>query len=121
MLTKTVTGRKCLNAMIRHLAFHGSVEIPWEFEQHFEHKVFKQLVADGKVSTSRSSYGEVVLTLKDGTLYPEEESSKPDRLVVYLALDNPKNEHLAKVYRKNHVVEELPESNEYVALDNGDF
>lgn len=114
MLTKTVTGRKCLNAMLRHLAFHGHIEVPCQYRQRLEYAIVKQLHIDGKVTTSRNGYGEYIIVLRDGTLYNEQVSDSVEPLVVYLALQNPKVEHLAKVYRANYTVPVLPD---YVEAD----
>lgn len=107
MLTKTVVGRKILNAMLRHLAFHGQVEIPWHGE--FERTVMAQLAVDRKVAIRQGKWGDVVVHI-GGTHYHEEhDSGEVHPLVAHLALDNPKNEELAKVFRKNHAVPALPE------------
>lgn len=121
MLTKTVTGRKSLNAMLRHIAFHGHVEMPHTFLQHCEHQVLTQLFEDGKIVTARNGVGLHVLVIKNAMPYEESvvdlfEGSHP--LVIHLALDNPKNEHLAKVFRANYVVPTLPE---YVESDENEL
>jgi hypothetical protein len=126
MLTKTVLGRKTLNAMIRLMRFNGHVEMPCPYRQHLEHAVLKQLQVDGKIVSTRNGRGEVILVLKDSELYHEEPASQLghpiEPLVVHLALENPRNEHLAKVFRKNHAVPALPEYSEVeLSLDNGDF
>ena len=112
MLTKTVVGRKSLNAMLRHIAFHGHIEVPCEYRQRFEHSVVKQLHVDGKVTTSRNGRGEYIIVSRNGMLYEEScadlfESVNP--LVVHLALENPRIEHLTKVFRKNQTVPVLRE------------
>lgn len=110
MLTKTVVGRKSLNAMLRHIAFHGHIELPCEYRQRFENSVVKQLHIDGKVQTSRNSRGEFVIVLRNGELYQDEPATSVEPLVVHLALENPRIEHLTKVYRKNYAVPVLPET-----------
>ena len=113
MLTKTVLGRKMLNTMIRSMKYHGHVEMPCPRRQHLEHKVLTQLQVDGKIVSTRNGRGEVILILKDSELYHEEpvknDGHPVEPLVVHLALENPRNEQLAKVYRKNFHVPELPE------------
>lgn len=114
MLTKTVTGRKCLNATLRYLALHGQIEAPCQYRQRLEYQVVKQLHIDGKVTNSRNSRGEYIIVLRDGTLYDEVVSDSIEPLVVYLALQNPKVEHFAKVFRANYTVPVLPD---YVEAD----
>jgi hypothetical protein len=106
MLTKTVVGRKILNAMLRHLAFHGQIEMPWRGE--FEHAVVTQLVADRKAAVRQGRYDDVVVNV-GGKMYDESPSDGVHPLVVHLALENPRNEELAKVFRKNHAVPVLRE------------
>lgn len=121
MLKNTVLGRKALNAMLRHLAFHGSIEMPWRGE--FEHQVVSELVADRKVAIrqGKTFYDDVVVHIS-GMLY-EESDVDPFKsvhpLVVHLALDNPRNEEMAKAFRKNHVVPPLPEV--YPAPEGWDY
>lgn len=110
MLAKTVVGRKSLNAMLRHIAFHGHIELPCEYRQRFEYGVVKQLHADGKVMTSRNGRGELIIVFRNGELYQDEPSTSVEPLVVHLALENPRIEHLSKVYRKNYTVPVLPET-----------
>lgn len=108
MLTKTVAGRKSLNSMLRHIAFHGYVELPCERRQRFEYNVIKQLHADGKIVPSRNHYGEMILVIRDSQPYHDEsEENSIEPLVIHLALDNPKVEQYAKAFRKNYVVPEL--------------
>ena len=119
MLTKTVTGRKMLNAMLRHIAFHGSVEFPCTYRQHVENNVLKQLQADGKITSTRNNRGEFILVSRNAMPYEESVSDlfeNVEPLVVHLALDNPRNEQLAKVFRANHVVPVLREV-EYTEFD----
>ena len=114
MLTKTVVGRLSLNAMIRHIAFHGSIEMPDFYSQRFEHNVVKQLTNDGKVTTARNGYGEyIVVPRGKPSEYPVESVQSPhsvEPLVCHLALSNPRVEHLAKAFRKNHAVPALLEA-----------
>lgn len=107
MLTKTVVGRKILNAMLRHLAFHGQIEMPWRGE--FEHGVVAQLVADRKVAVKKGKWDDVVVHVGASQYQEEQNGEDVHPLVVHLALDNPRNEELAKVFRKNHAVPVLPE------------
>lgn len=113
MLAKTVVGRRALNAMIRHIAFHGSVEMPNFYSQRFEHNVVKQLTDDGKVTTARNSYGEYNVVLRGKpSEYTVESVQSPhtvEPLVCHLALSNPRMEGLAKAFRKNHTIPALPE------------
>lgn len=107
MLTKTVLGRKTLNAALRHLAFHGSFEMP-EYGE-FEHNVVSQLVADRKVAVRQGKWGDVVVHIGASHYHEEHNGDHVEPLVVHLALNNPRNEELAKVFRKNHAVPALPE------------
>lgn len=118
MLTKTVSGRKSLNAMLRHIAFHGHIEVPCEYRQRFEHGVVKQLHIDGKVQTARNGRGELIIVLRNGDLYHDEPATTVEPLVVHLALENPRIEHLTKVFRRNHEVPVLPE---YVESDQNEL
>ncbi len=82
--------------------------MPWRGE--LEHAVVSQLVADRKVVIRKGSYhdNDVVVNIN---AVPYEEEHGPDYiepLVVHLALDNPRNEELAKVFRSNYAVPTLP-------------
>lgn len=122
MFSKSAFGRKVLNALLRHIAFHGRIEMPWRGE--FEHAVVSQLVADRKVVIRKGSYHDNDIVVNINAM-PYEESvadmfEPVEPLVAYLALDNPRNEELAKAFRKNHPVPEfiqpeyVPEGWDYV-------
>jgi hypothetical protein len=107
MSPKSVFGRKVLNAMIRHIAFYGRMEMPASGE--FEHGVVSQLVADRKLSVHVGKWNDYVVLI-DGKQYQEEHNgNEVHPLVVHLALENPRNEELAVIFRKNHVVPVLSE------------
>jgi hypothetical protein len=96
-------GRKCLNAMLSHLAFHGKISMPYgENEQH-EESVAWTLVDDGKAVMKRNSYGDRFLEHNGGIPYiiDEVESVGVHPVVLELAADNPANEELLKIIRKN--------------------
>lgn len=102
-MNKYPLGRKCLNAMLSHLAFHGKIAMPHGDGELHEEAVAWTLVDDGKAVVKRNSYGDRYLEHNGGIPYivGDSESVGVHPVVLELAAENPANEEILKILRKN--------------------